>query len=395
MKRFLVFCCFFLVFQSVKATSPGIPSFRFFIAHRLLTDTNLAVIIGKPEILTAENLLFKCRLDSIQKDIPLDYNKFVQSYIDLYLRNRNEMAEVVGLMKYYFPIYEKVFHSAGIPDEIKYLSIVESKLNPFAVSKVGATGPWQFMFKTAKLYGLNINKYVDERCDPTQASYAAAAYLKESYEEFGDWLLAIASYNCGTKNVERAIEKAGGANDFWSIRPYLPRETRGYVPAFIAINYVMNYYNLHDIIPKDFTILLKTDSVLVSKRVSLKAIARALNVNPGYLAILNPQYKRQIINGTADNPRKIIVPQIDAGKASALNTALTADNSLGKKIRNIFASKSQKQASKHHNYIIYKVKKGDTLRGIAAKFNGVSVEKIRSINGLKKSVIRPGMTIKI
>jgi membrane-bound lytic murein transglycosylase D len=204
-------------------------------------DTTILPVLNQPLPLSSYGGLYKRRLDSVRKDIQLDYNEYVQAYIDLYMRNREEMGQVAGLTKYYFPIYEKAFREAGIPEEIKFLSIVESKLDPNAVSRVGATGLWQFMGTTAKIYGLNMDNYVDERRDPIQSSYAAAAYLKDAYQEFGDWLLAIASYNCGKSNVERAVEKAGGVTDFWSIRQYLPVETRGYVPAFIAMNYVMHF----------------------------------------------------------------------------------------------------------------------------------------------------------
>ncbi|WP_428328662.1 LysM peptidoglycan-binding domain-containing protein [Mucilaginibacter sp.] len=419
-------------------------------------DTVIVPVINTPAPLTSQSGMFKRRLDSIKKDIPLDYNEYVQSYIDIYARNREEMGHVLGLSKYYFPIYEKAFHDAGIPDEIKYLSIVESKLDPYAVSRVGATGPWQFMFTTAKLYGLNMDDYVDERRDPIQASYAAAAYLKDAYQEFGDWLLAIASYNCGKSNVERAMEKAGGANDFWSIRQYLPAETRGYVPAFIAVAYVMNYYGKHNIIPQACTFSMKTDTVLVNKYVPLSTVSSALSIDLRELTILNPSYKRQIVNGTVKAPRRLVIPQIDKNRYAALYEALNNSNMPAVAPQPVYAayheSKAEKTpayhkvrrgetlsdvadtygievqdlkvwnhlhsnkavvgqrlklssagdepeekpaASHHTNYITYKVKRGDTISGIAEKFDGASVEKIKSLNGLKKDRLQPGMTIKI
>jgi len=418
-------------------------------------DTVILPVINQPPPLADHNNVFKRRLDSIKKDVPLDYNEYVQSYIDIYAHNREEMGHVLGRAKYYFPIYEKAFRDAGIPDEIKYLSIVESKLDPYAVSRVGATGPWQFMYTTAKLYGLNMDDYVDDRRDPIQASYAAAAYLKDAYEEFGDWLLAIASYNCGKSNVEHAIDKAG-ASDFWSIRQYLPYETRGYVPAFIAVTYLMNYYNQHGIIPQTCDFALKTDTVMVNKYVSLGAVANALDIDVKVLANLNPAYKRQIINGTTQAPRRLVIPQIEKGKYGALYEALNNANMaapapvamhaayvenkpehnpqfhkvrrgetladiadtygievqdlkawnhlhsnkapVGERLKLSEASDEPEvdAAPKHnHNYITYKVKKGDTLSGIASRFDGASVEKIRSVNGLKRDQLQPGMTIKI
>jgi len=397
MKRAFTLIICLLSLQIVKAeiglASPAMPVER----QTALPDTIILPVINQPTPLNSESNVFKHRLDSIKKDVPLDYNEYVQSYIDIYTHNREEMGHVLGLSKYYFPIYEKAFRDAGIPDEIKYLSIVESKLDPYAVSRVGATGPWQFMFTTGRLYGLTVDDYVDERRDPIQASYAAAAYLKDAYQEFGDWLLAIASYNCGESNVQRAIEKAG-ANDFWSIRPYLPVETRGYVPAFIAVTYVMNYYGKHNILPQSCDFSVKTDTVLVNKYVSLSSIAQVLGVELKELTILNPSYKRQIINGTADAPRRLIIPEIDKEKYSALYDALNNSNLVASPPRLAYApyheSKAEKRSS-YHNYVTYRVKRGDTLSGIAAKFDGASAEKIRLLNGLKKGSLQPGMTIKI
>jgi membrane-bound lytic murein transglycosylase D len=393
-----------------------------------------------------QNSIFKLRLDSIKKDVPLDYNEYVQSYIDIYTRHKDEMSHVMGLAKYYFPIYEKAFREAGIPEEIKYLSIVESKLDPLAVSRVGATGPWQFMAATAKLYGLNMDNYVDDRRDPVKASYAAAAYLKDAYMEFGDWLLAIASYNCGKSSVERAIAKSGTL-DFWSIRKYLPNETRGYVPAYIAISYVMNYAAKHNILPQSWDIGKHTDTVLVDRFVSLGNISKAINVDAGQLVILNPAYKKQIINGTAAVPCRLVIPQTAQENYLALYNALNTDmhvepvlvvntehkltgfhkikrgetlaeiadnfgveaqdlkdwNNLhgnkavvGKKLwLNDSHETADAPTKSEAKFVTYKVKRGDTLGIIAEKFDGTTVESIRSLNGLKKGAIQPGMKLKI
>ena len=253
------------------------------------------------------NNIYKKRLDSISKDVQLDYNEYVQAEIDNYLSQRSDISRELGLARYYFPIYEKAFREAGIPDEIKYLSIVESQLNPNAVSRVGATGPWQFMSSTARMYGLTMDEYIDERRDPVQSSYAAAAYLKDAYEQFGDWLVAIASYNCGKDNVIRAIEEAG-SSDFWAIRPYLPVETRGYVPCFIAMTYVMNYYQLHRIEPQSCNMLLKTDTVQVDKMISLNSVSHVLSIDINQLAMLNPSYPRMLVNGSPASPKTLVIP---------------------------------------------------------------------------------------
>lgn len=407
-----------------------------------------------------QNNIYKLRLDSIQKDVQLDYNEFVQTYIDTYSRHKDEMGRVLGLSKYYFPIYEKAFREAGIPEEIKYLSIVESKLDPTAVSRVGATGPWQFMAATAKLYGLNMDSYVDDRRDPVQASYAAAAYLKDAYMMFGDWLLAIASYNCGKSSVERAVAKAGSL-DFWDVRQYLPTETRNYVPAFIGVAYVMNYAKKHDIIPQQpWSIYSKTDTVLVNRFVSFSNVSKAIGVDIQQLTTLNPAYKRQIVNGTPTAPRRLVIPVTAHENFAALYSALNDDQPIVaaqpvpvvtyvanketsvrrmpdshivkkgetlayiadrygvelqdlKDWNNLRSSKAivgkklwlnddhqlvmqPADLPKHDLKIVtYTVQAGDTLNVISNKFEGVSVETIKALNGLKQDHLEPGMTLKI
>src|SRR6201996_7148017 len=420
---------------------------RLIINSAKLHGDTIKTTVANQMILPGYLSVFKLRLDSIQKDVQLDYNEYVQSYIDIYTRHRDEMSHVLGLAQYYFPIYEKAFREAGIPEEIKYLSIVESKLDPMAVSRVGATGPWQFMPATAKLYGLNMDSYVDDRRDPIQASYAAAAYLKDAYMEFGDWLLAIASYNCGKSNVERAIAKAG-AMDFWSVRQYLPVETRGYVPAYIAVSYVMNYANKHNIVPQTWSLSDHTDTVLVDRFVSLSNVSKAINVDVRELAILNPAYKRQIVNGTTTAPKRLIMPKTAQENYAALYDVLNTDLPVSsasieqhdKKIsayhkikrgetladiadnygisvqdlkdwNNLSSSKAvvgkklwlndahevtaEATSKNESRFMIYKVKRGDTLSVIAEKFDGASVESIKSLNGLKKGSLQPGMTLKI
>lgn len=304
-------------------------SSRTFVQSRDgIQDTIMVPVLNAAQVNLYQGSIYKRRLDSIRKDVPLDYNAYVQSYIDTYLNGsqREGLGRILGLTKYYFPIYEKVFHDVGIPEEIKYLSIVESQLNPYAVSRVGATGPWQFMGTTAKIYGLNMDTYVDERRDPIQSSYAAAAYLKDAYQQFGDWLLAIASYNCGKSNVMRAIEQANGATDFWSIQKYLPVETRGYVPAYIAVTYVMNYYKKYNIIPQSSNLsAMKTDTVLVNKFISLNSVARVLNISLAQLTQLNPSYKVMIVNGSPEAPKTLVIPQSAKEKYTTLYNSINAD----------------------------------------------------------------------
>jgi membrane-bound lytic murein transglycosylase D len=319
MKRFFTFFICAIILQIVKADAKA--GLALAEVATLQQDTNVLLPVVQVPVSIYQNNIFKRRLDSIQNEVPLDYNGYVQAYIDNYMRRRDEMGRMLGLSRYYFPIYEKAFHDAGIPDEIKYLSIVESALNPNAISRVGAAGPWQFMSETAKVYGLAMTDYVDDRRDPVQASNAAAAYLKDAYLQFGDWLLAIASYNCGKSNVLHALEQTG-THDFWSIRELLPVETRGYVPAFIAINYIMKYHKYHYIVPQTGNLAIVTDTVMVNKFVSLSRVAQALGVPLKDIATLNPSYRQQLVNATATAPRKIVVPQIDKDHRDVLHAAI-------------------------------------------------------------------------
>lgn len=393
MKKLFTLTICLLSLQIVHANSFSSSNFQW-LTNYLDTTVRQVQTLNQPVAPRPLRGIYERRLDSISKDIPLEYNEYVQTYIDLYMQNRDEMGQVIGLSKYYFPIYEKAFHDAGIPEEIKFLSIVESKLDPNAVSRVGATGPWQFMFTTGKLYGLDIDSYVDERRDPIQATYAAAAYLKDAYQEFGDWLLAIASYNCGKSNVERAVEKAG-TTDFWSIRQYLPSETRGYVPAFIAMNYVMNYYNKHNIVPQACNFATRTDTVMVKKYVSLSNVSQALKINVSELAILNPAYRRLIVNGSNTSPRRLILPQVAKENYAALYNVLngTPGDAVPSEPKAVYASyaenKPERRLPSRH-----KVRRGETLAGIADKY-GVEVQDLKVWNHLKSNKAPIGVTIKV
>jgi len=343
----------------------------------------------------ADQGVIKSRLDAIKKDVPLDYNEYVQNYIDLYSQNREEMGQVIGLSKYYFPIYEKIFRDAGIPPEIEYLSIVESKLDPNAISRVGATGPWQFMGTTAKMYGLNMDGYIDERRDPVRASYAAAAYLKDAYEEFGDWLLAIASYNCGKSNIENAMAKAGGATDFWTIRQYLPVETRNYVPAYIAVAYVMNYYSKHNITERPCGFALNIDTVVVDRQISLNNISNVLGVDSKLLALLNPAYRMQVINASAHNPRRLIIPQADPRRYAALYDALNAGNTVtGVPAQKTYGTLHTSYNKPDDKPSYHKVKRGETLAAIADTY-GVDVNDLKTWNHLHHNKAVVGQRLKI
>ena len=239
------------------------------------------------------------RLRRLPTVMDMPYNEVVQKFIERYSgRLRYSVSYMLGACNFYMPIFEEALEAYGLPLELKYLPVIESALNPKAVSRVGATGLWQFMLTTGKQYGLEVNSLVDERRDPVKASYAAAHYLSDLYKIFGDWNLVIASYNCGPANISKAIHRAGGQKDYWQIYPYLPRETRGYVPAFIAANYIMTYYSDHNICPLRTTLPVKTDTVVVSRNVHLAQVAAVLGLDIDMLRALNPEYRRDIVPGT-------------------------------------------------------------------------------------------------
>lgn len=364
------------------------------------TDTVAVPIINQP-ILFGQSLLYKLRLDSIKQTVPLDYNEYVQSYIDIYVKRKNMYADMLGLSSYYFPIFEKALKSYNIPTEIKYLSIVESSLNPHAVSRVGATGLWQFMFGTAKAYGLNMDNFVDERKDPIQASYAAAAYFRDAYEELGDWLLAIAAYNCGKGNVNRAIDKAG-SRDFWEIRKFLPAETRNYVPAFIAAVYVMKYAKTHQIQAKTNPFVFKTDTIQVRNFVALSDVANAINHTEATLIALNPSYKKKIVNGTAVAPKRIVIPNPEHQYYEQLFEVLNKDLDTDREIilastddvRELRKKIQPKKTEKAPEILLHKVLPGQNLTIIANKY-GVEVQDLKVWNKLSALTIVPGQRLKV
>lgn len=386
----LVSVCFFAV-TGISATAQQKPQLA-------LTDTTSVPMVNEEPTFHNYNYVYKDRLDSIQKMVPLSYNEHVQKYIDIYAGRKEMMGKMLGLSSYYFPIFERALKNNNIPEEIKYLPIIESSMNPHAVSRVGATGLWQFMFATAKDYGLSMDNFVDERKDPIQASYAAAAYFRDAYAEFGDWLLAIAAYNCGMGNVKRAITKAD-SRDFWEIRRFLPMETRNYVPAFIAAVYVMNCSDEHHIDIQKSPFLKKTDIVEVNRFVSLPSLAEAMHVDVDELCSLNPSYKKKIVNGTVESPKHVILPRVSlACFASVYHLLNEEDLDVSKHV--VLASnngrvnrKSTATASKS-GLIYHKVTPGQNLSVIANRYH-VEVQDLKVWNKLKGNGIVPGQRLKI
>ena len=254
------------------------------------------------------------RLRRMPTVMEMGYNDIVQRFIDRYMaRLRHSVSYMLGATNFYVPIFEEALEAYQVPLELKYLPVIESALNPRAVSRVGATGLWQFMLGTGKQYGLEVNSLVDERRDPVRSSYAAARYLRDLYRIFGDWNLVIAAYNCGPGNINKAIHRSGGEKDYWRLYPYLPAETRGYVPAFIAANYAMTYYCEHGICPMSTKLPLQTDTVVVNRDVHLEQIAKVLDLDIEMLRSLNPQYRRDIVPG-ATKKYAIRLPMADTGR---------------------------------------------------------------------------------
>ena len=328
----------------------------------------------------------------------MPYNEIVRRYILRYVKHSpRQLASLQRKAEYYFPIFEDILCKHELPFELCYLPVIESALNPQARSHMGAVGLWQFMPSTGKKYGLEINSLIDERMDPIRSTEAACRFLKSLYSIFNDWNLVIAAYNCGPGNVNKAIHRAGGKRDFWSIYPFLPRETRGYLPIFIAASYAMNFADIHGICPAAEIRYPITDTIVTNERQHLKQIAANLDITVEELRKLNPQYARDILPG---------------GKDYALCLPIELSGAYIEQQDSILAYKAKElihdrraeidlmqRTGLNGGYSVngvtyYKIKEGDTLGGIAAKFR-VSVKQLKSFNGLTSDLIRAGKTLKI
>ncbi|WP_287828678.1 lytic transglycosylase domain-containing protein [Bacteroides sp.] len=338
--------------------------------------------------------IYNHRLSRIPSIMEMPYNSVVRSFIDLYsVRLRQQVAIMLSSTNFYIPIFEEALDAYNLPLELKYLPIIESALNPTAVSRAGATGLWQFMLSTGKEYGLETNSLVDDRRDPIKATWSAARYLKDLYEIYHDWNLVIAAYNCGPGNINKAIRRAGGESDYWEIYNYLPKETRGYVPAFIAANYIMTYYCDHNICPIESTLPVVSDTVIVNKEIHFDQISSICNIDKEELRSLNPQYKRDIIPGNT-KPYALRLPHY------TIPTYIENQDSIYNYKRDEYFTNRKKVEAKQKPKVptsrttYYKIKNGDTLSTIARK-HGVSVSKLKQWNGLKNNNIRAGKTLKI
>jgi membrane-bound lytic murein transglycosylase D len=326
----------------------------------------------------------------------MPFNNNVRSFIDLYtIKRRNQVGYLLSLGDYYFRLFEQVLDKNKLPIELRYLPVIESALNPTAISRAGASGLWQFMSATGRMYGLEINSLVDERMDPYKSTHAAVKYLKDLYDIYGDWHLVIAAYNCGPGNVNKAIRRAGGKQDYWAIYPFLPTETRGYVPIFIAANYAMNYANAHNICKSSIDFPKAVDTVMINQRIHFDQISYVLNIPKEQIKMMNPQYRREIIPGDI-KPYAVVLPMQITGmfidKMSDI-AAYKADSLINNRRSEINIA-SQSVAQSNSKIIYHTVKSGQTLSSIAARY-GVSVSRIRQWNNIHGSMIRPGQKIKI
>lgn len=370
------------------------------------------------------------RLRRLPTVIEMPYNEVVQKFIDRYSgRLRRSVSIMLGLQNFYMPIFEQALETYGLPLELKYLPVIESALKPTAVSRAGAAGLWQFMLSTGKQYGLEVTSLVDERRDPIKSSYAAARYLKTLYKIFADWHLVIAAYNCGPENINKAVHRAGGIKDYWQIYPYLPAETRGYVPAFIAANYIMNYYCEHNICPMITNLPAKTDTIMINRDVHFEQIASVLDMDINQITELNPQYRRSIVNGSnrpsilrlpmnyvtqfIDNEDSIysyradelLTKRLEVAVNEAQPTYTTQRKTYTRKTRgrtvrgkkavrgrkNVRSRNSRNKRSASRSVTI---RKGDTLSSIA-KRNGTTVAALKKKNGIKGNTIRAGKKIRV
>ena len=424
-----------VVEDSGKTEVFDLPEGMLISEEELMSDytnaTNLTGGVGDSRVLSYDDSVLVSRLSRIPTTIEMPLNDVTRKFIDTYsTRMKGSVSVMLGASNFYNPIFEEALERYGLPLELKYLPVIESALRPSATSKAGAAGLWQFMIGAAKLYGLEVNTLVDERRDPYKSSDAAARFLRDLYDTFGDWGLAIAAYNCGSGGVQKAIARAGNqeGTDFWTIYHRLPHETRGYVPAFIAATYIMNYYCEHGIVPREATLPLESDTVVVQREVTFAQIASKCNVTIDELRAINPQYRKDIVPADyalclpasavedfihyedsiyALNPNKGMV-------ASSVRRAFTDDvenarpepaSTVGvsnhrtvatrntRSTRNTSRKTSTRSRRQQQSRSV-SVKSGDTLSAIAKK-NGTTVTKLRQLNGIKGDVIRPGQKVRV
>ncbi|WP_177603745.1 lytic transglycosylase domain-containing protein [uncultured Phocaeicola sp.] len=363
--------------------------------HYINPAENCVMTQDNPEV---SDSAYIARLQRIPALIEMPYNDIVRKFIDMYAtRLRQKVAFMLSANNFYMPIFEEALDLNDLPLELKYLPVIESALNPMAVSSQGAVGLWQFMLRTGQLYGLTINSLVDERRDPIKSTRAAARYLKDLYDIYHDWNLVLAAYNCGPGTINKAIRRAGGETDFWKIYNYLPNETRGYVPAFIAANYIMNYYCEHNISPMEMRMPEGSDTIHITRNLNLNQVADVCKINIDELRALNPEFKKDIIPVSTE-PYALRLPN------SMISSFIEKEDSIYNYKPELYQTrritvepdtpKTSSKKSQSKKAVYHRIRQGDTLGGIAAKY-GVSVSQLRRLNGIKGSSIRAGKRLRI
>lgn len=349
-----------------------------------LTSNNLANDSSKSSLIPSfTDEEYQQKISTIVSPVRIDFNPTIKNYINVYaIHSREHTSRIIGLSDMYFPMIEELLDREGMPLELKYLAIVESALNPNAVSRSGATGLWQFMYNTGRAYGLKIDSYVDERRDPYKSTLAAIEYFKDMYRKYGDWHLVIASYNCGQGNVNKAIRRSGGQTDFWAIQNNLPRETRGYLPAFMAVTYLFNHLEDHNLYVTEAPFThFELDTIMLSQAVSFKNIADAIDLPKEVIAYLNPSYTRGIIPKT-ESANKLVLPSEQIAMFEEKRTEIFSASSVNEMATITYTKKK----------IYHKVKSGENLSLIAQR-NKCSVTDIKSWNNLQSSNLKIGQTL--
>jgi membrane-bound lytic murein transglycosylase D len=365
---------------------------------KIALKQNLGEYHGDSTLLQCSDTVYEQRLRKINSIIFLPFNNIIRNHIEVYtIRQREKFSAVLGLRDYYFPMIEDVFDSYGLPTELKYMAVIESALNPEVVNRrSGATGMWQFMYSTGRMYGLTINSIIDERRDPVKATHAAAKYIKDLYQIYKDWILVIAAYNCGPGNVNKAIKRSGNVKDYWEIYYRLPRETRGYIPQYIAAAYAINYYPEHNIIPLPLNIPVATDTIMVNKDMHLAQISEVMGIPLGELHALNPQYKTGFVPG-ASKPQALTLPMNHLGDFIDLTDTIRHYKS------NIYLNKSTRIADptrssyittdiKGKTKLIYTIQDGDNI-GFIAEWYRVGLSDLRNWNNIYRNSIRVGQKL--
>lgn len=356
--------------------------------HYITPNENCTMTTANPNV---SDSLYLDRLQRIPAIIEMPFNDIVKKFIEMYAtRLRQKVSFMLSANNLYMPIFEEALDLYDLPLELKYLPVIESGLNPTATSRQGATGLWQFMLRTGKIYGLQTTTLVDERRDPVKSTRAAARYLKDLYDIYHDWNLVLAAYNCGPGTINKAIRRAGGEKDFWTLYNYLPKETRGYVPAFIAANYIMTYYCEHNISPMNMTMPESTDTVHISRSLNLNQIADVCKINIDQLRALNPEYKKDIIPGN-EKPYALRLP------TNMMSCFIDHEDSIYNYKPEIYQKRRATVAVKDipaSKAVYHRIRNGETLGGIAQRY-GVSVSQLRRLNGIKGSNIRAGKSLRI